>query len=206
MDDLTGESGEKGSELALIAVVAAPTGEPGPGVEWVTLRGIAAAVHRVAPESAADARGAVEEHQRWMERLLHLSSVVPAPPGIVFHSRAEVERFLEAGHEALGRALDVCADCCELRLHLSVAGGMLREDRASDLASHLYDELRRMARASTPLSHDAGRLFSAAFLVPRADRARFADRARDLGSMSPALVVEVSGPWPPYEFVRIVPD
>jgi hypothetical protein len=43
---------------------------------------------------------------------------------------------------------------------------------------------------------------TAAFLVGRASWIEFVERADDLGTAHPNLTFDVTGPWPPYDFVR----
>jgi hypothetical protein len=67
----------------------------------------------------------------------------------------------------------------------------------------LYSELRRYARAAIPLQVTPGRILSAAFLVPRAGWIEFVERSDDMGLSHPELTFDLTGPWPPYDFVRL---
>ncbi|MGH7446746.1 MAG: GvpL/GvpF family gas vesicle protein [Longimicrobiales bacterium] len=44
---------------------------------------------------------------------------------------------------------------------------------------------------------------SAAFLVERTSWIDFVDRAEDLGASHGEIAFDITGPWPPYDFVRI---
>ena len=72
------------------------------------------------------------------------------------------------------------------------------------LAADAYAELRRHARAAVPFSPDRAHLLSAAFLVERAGWIEFVEKAEELGAAHAGLAVDVTGPWPPYDFVRLV--
>jgi hypothetical protein len=46
-------------------------------------------------------------------------------------------------------------------------------------------------------------VLSAAFLVNRSNWLQFMDQAEELGLRYTDLVFDVTGPWPPYDFVRM---
>jgi hypothetical protein len=72
-------------------------------------------------------------------------------------------------------------------------------------ANLLYAELRRLARAAVPFPREGrDRLLGAAFLVERGRWISFIERAEELGSLRPALALDLTGPWPPYDFVKLV--
>jgi hypothetical protein len=92
----------------------------------------------------------------------------------------------------------------ELRLHIAAAEpGEDIELELSDLAMQLYSELRRRARAAVPFAAEGRRLLSAAFLVERGAWIDFVDRAEDLAAAHSEITFDITGPWPPYDFVRI---
>ncbi|MGH7720478.1 MAG: GvpL/GvpF family gas vesicle protein, partial [Gemmatimonadaceae bacterium] len=63
------------------------------------------------------------------------------------------------------------------------------------------------AAAAVPLRHagraDPGAELSAAFLLPRDAWGEFSERVAELARHSDSLDFELTGPWPPYDFVRI---
>jgi hypothetical protein len=142
------------------------------------------------------------QHQRTVERLMRRATVLPAPFGIVFQGRRAVLRFLEDQYMVLEEGLAFLDGHWEMRLHILGDEGV---DRLRTEASRLYSELRVLARAALPLPAGEGRLLSAAFLVERAEWIRFVEETDDLGQAHPELVFDVTGPWPPYDFVRIQP-
>jgi hypothetical protein len=54
-----------------------------------------------------------------------------------------------------------------------------------------------------PFATAGTRLLSAAFLVERTAWIEFVDRAEDLASAHGEITFDITGPWPPYDFVRI---
>lgn len=144
----------------------------------------------------------IHEHQRTVEGAMRRGTILPAPFGLVFRGRRAVVRFLEDQFIVLDEGLAFLDGHWELRLHVS---GDDEDEGLRDLALHLYSELRRFARAAIPLAVGEGRLLSAAFLVQRSAWIDFVERSDDLGVTHPELGFDVTGPWPPYDFVRILP-
>lgn len=145
----------------------------------------------------------VQEHQRVIEGATRRNTVLPLPFGIVFRGRRAVIRFLQDQYVVLDEGLAFLEGHWELRLHLTAA----HDEAASELtepATHIYTELRRHARAALPLPHVEGRVFGAAFLVERDSWIPFVERADDLVGLHPELSFDITGPWPPYDFVRVV--
>lgn len=142
----------------------------------------------------------VVEHQRVVERIMRRASVLPAPFGIVFLGRRAVLRFIEDQYIALDEGLDFLDGGWEMRLHV-LGDPDVPQLRAE--AAQLYTDLRQAARAAIPLRTDEGRLLSAAFLVDRTEWIRFAEQVEDLDSAHPDLTFDLTGPWPPYDFVNV---
>lgn len=179
----------------------APAGEDETLVR-VRYRDLEALVRPVAYRIPRLEDGAVREHQRLVESVMRRDTILPAPFGLVFRGRRGVVRFLEDQYIVLDEGLAFLDGHWELRLHIS---GDEEDPALEELATHLYSELRRSARAAIPLAAGAGRLRSAAFLVERAAWIEFVERSDDLGLSNPELGVDVTGPWPPYDFVNIQP-
>ena len=62
-----------------------------------------------------------------------------------------------------------------------------------------------MVRAAVPFPRETPRVLSAAFLVDRAASQAFRDRVDQLSALNTALDLDLTGPWPPYDFVSMVP-
>lgn len=147
----------------------------------------------------------VLRHQRLIERVMRRGTILPAPYGVIFRDRDAVLRFLEDQYLTLDEGLAFVHGHWELRLHVrSTARVAEPDDDRSDRALLIYTELRRSARAAIPFPREEGRLLGAAFLVDRSQWVEFIERAETLGGAQPELTVDVTGPWPPYDFVKIV--
>lgn len=178
-----------------------PAGE-GEALVKVRYRDLEALVRPVPYRIPRLDEGEVREHQRLVEAAMRRDTILPAPFGLVFRGRRGLVRFLEDQYIALDEGLAFLDGHWELRLHIS---GDADDPALEELATHLYSELRRFARAAIPLAGGAGRLMSAAFLVERSAWIEFVERSDDLGLSNPELGVDVTGPWPPYDFVNIQP-
>ena len=196
----------------LLAVLRAPADEgpwdaadPALGVELVAEGRLAALVApAVAAEQEAEPERVAARHWE-VHRALLRGDVVPAPVGVVFESRDGVRAFLTESHAGLSGALERVAGRWEFRLHVDVVDAAFSAQLALDLATHIYAELRRIAVAANTLPHVGGRVLSAAFLVNRAASAAFQDRLEVLARLNSALGLDLTGPWPPYDFVTMVP-
>jgi hypothetical protein len=156
--------------------------------------------YEMAPHSAAH----VSAHQRVVETAMRRGTILPLPYGIVFRGRRQLIRVLQEQYLVLDEGLSLVEGHWELRLHISPATPGDNGTDLTDLATACYSELRRYARAAVPLHREGKRLMTAAFLVERATWIEFVERADDLGSAHPELVFDVTGPWPPYDFVRTI--
>jgi hypothetical protein len=197
--------------LSLLAVIPADGDEP----EWdpvdprlgsrLVLHDDVAALVAPAPPQGADDDPLHVTARHWeVHRALLAGDVVPAPAGVVFAGDPEVSAFLAESYTTLRGALARVRGRWEYRLHVSLADAAFPETRALDLATHMYAELRRLARAAVPFPRDAPRVLSAAFLVERGASDAFRERVDQLSALNSALELDLTGPWPPYDFVSMV--
>lgn len=196
---LHGVIGPRRTERALAKLTA------GEQEELVEHRGLAALVHHVTyslPEWDAQH---IREHSQAIERAMRRCTIVPAPYGIVFRGRQQVTDFLEDQFVALDEALSFLEGAFEMRLHIHPSGRRpgVSEREQTDRAAEFYTALRRRARAALPLTRRDEGILSAAFLVDRAGWVAFVEHADELDADHPEFRFDLTGPWPPYDFVRI---
>lgn len=173
-------------------------------VQRVRYRDLAALVRPAPFELPTLDREVLLVHQRTVEQAMRRDSILPAPAGVVFRGRRPLVRFMEDQYIALDEGLAFVEDHWELRLHVMPAGQGEPAPELVDVAGQLFAELRRTVRAAIPFPRSGRRLLSAAFLVDRGSWVHFVERAHDLGGRHPELMVDVTGPWPPYDFVKMV--
>jgi hypothetical protein len=171
-----------------------------PQVQRVRYRDIEAVVRPIAFEMANESEMA--EHQQLVDEVMRHTTILPVPFGIVFRSRRAVIHLLQEQYLVMDEGLGVLDGHWELRLHIS--GNAAEETEQTELANTIYGELRRFARAAVPFPSDAKRLLSAAFLVDRTTWVEFIERIEDYDEQNAALTFDITGPWPAYDFVRVV--
>jgi hypothetical protein len=174
-----------------------PGGEP---LTRVRFRDVEALVRQVPYVMAELDEGALQDHQRIVDSVLQKVTILPLPPGMVFQGRRAILRFLDDQYIVLDEGLSFLDDHWEIRLHI------LGDDDVGEVrsaAAQLYSDLRRFARAALPLPTAEGRVLSAAFLVERGGWVRFVEHSEELNRAHPELVFDVTGPWPPYDFVKV---
>lgn len=142
-------------------------------------------------------------HQRAMGGLTCHCTILPAPPGVIFANRRALVRFLDDQYMALVEGLMLLEGHWEFRLHLTRAD-LAAGPVDSGEVSRLYAELRRLARAAVTFPRREDRLLSAALLVERPRWIEFVERAEEIGAARPELELDLTGPWPPYDFVKLV--
>ncbi|MGE5733012.1 MAG: GvpL/GvpF family gas vesicle protein [Gemmatimonas sp.] len=153
---------------------------------------------------------AIEEHRRIVDRIFHQASVVPAPVGVVFRSPDVLKRWMELHYVSLSGALEFVEDRAVARVHIVRANAKDGEEReaGSDLAAaatEAFRALRRHAVAAVPLrlEHVTGLVLSASFLVERDLWKEFLRAVEDQHDAHHLLRFDVTGPWAPYDFVRM---
>ncbi|HET7274461.1 MAG TPA: GvpL/GvpF family gas vesicle protein [Longimicrobiaceae bacterium] len=140
----------------------------------------------------------VVEHNSALEKVMDSRTVIPAAPGVIFESSLAAREFLKARYLPLREALGVVDGRCEFRLHIRGVVGVL--DEASP---DIYRELRQLAHSSMSLVKPDQNTFSAGFLVDRASTRQFVGRVEELAAENPDISLDLTGPWPPYDFVLI---
>jgi hypothetical protein len=181
---------------------------PVPGTELIVVRDLAAIV-------APGAYSAVEPSEEQATTIGNAigayakrAAVLPAPVGVVFRSREAVTRWLELHYVALSDALSFVDDRVVGRVHVWRPGDPEEREVGSDLAAAAADalrELRRSAVATVPLRIEqiTGIVLSAAFLVDQELWKEFASKVEEQGERDPKIRLELTGPWPPYDFVQM---
>ena len=206
--------------LVLHAVIGADHGPtlPGPELQVVTFRDISAVVRPVAggapPTRETLLEPALVEAHRTVIAALHRQvAVLPAPAAVLARDRASILRWLEVHHVALCEALTFVDDRSGARVHVTrsgVAASSVGPLTAAPLdldatATELFRALRRFAVAATVVRHPATEVERAtgAFLVDTDRWGAFADAVAAEDRRHDAVRLELTGPWPPYDFVKM---
>ena len=149
------------------------------------------------------------EHRQVVDAVFRDREVLPTPAGIVFRTEQVLTRWMELHYVALTDALGFVGDRYAARVHVSrPSRDPTDREAGSDLAeaaSAVFRDLRRRAVASVPLTLEqvTGLVLTGAFLVERDLWKDFERAFADVREANPDYAVEMTGPWAPYDFVRM---
>jgi len=157
------------------------------------------------------------EYTRVLEEVQANSSVLPAPPGTVFRSRDSLTRWLELHYFTLTQAIGVVEGHAEARVVITKsqsadAPGATAEEikeKTKQLAAVASDSLRVLrgqsaATISLPVADDDTTVVShASFLVDVERWGLFTELVAKEDQRHADLDFRLTGPWPPYDFVRM---
>jgi hypothetical protein len=151
----------------------------------------------------------IASHRAIVDGIFKHSAVLPAPVGVVFRAPTVLTRWMELHYVSLTSALEFVDDRAVARVHVGRADNkeeLLEE--GSDLAAaaaESFRALRRLAVAAVPIHADkpGQSSMSAAFLVERDAWKEFVRGVKDQADAHHLLSFETTGPWAPYDFVRM---
>jgi Gas vesicle synthesis protein GvpL/GvpF len=180
------------------------------GTTLVHYRALAAIVEP-SPYSASSLQADdTANYLRVLEESFSHSSVLPAPPGTVFQSESTLTRWLELHYFTLTEALSVVEGHAAARVSITTLGNP-EEDTRKSLAALAAESLRLLrsqaaATVSLPTSDgddEDGVVARASFLIDTQRWEAFTDTVSKEAQRQTALDFRVTGPWPPYDFVRM---
>lgn len=209
-----GNAAVRGVGYRLVGIVHARDTERlaplAPELQFVTFREVAVAARAVSGRPPTD-DAAYLAHHRDVALLARAATVVPAPPCTQFKSPGAVSQWLELHASALEEALAHV----EGRVMARVTACRDLEGASSDpavlppsaAAAESFRVLRRHAVAAVAVSGgpagDGTTIATEAFLVDRVQWDAFAAEVLAEDERSPGLSLRLTGPWPPYDFVRL---
>lgn len=197
-----------------------------PDTDLVVYRDVGAVVEPAAYSAEPLGAVALERHRSVVDEVFARRSIVPAPPGTVFRSREALASWLELHYFTLVEALGFLEDRAAARVTVSWAADVDAATRATPLhldsgapgeeraesdalvaeAAEPFRALRRDAVSLLVLrAEELGEPAAAyaSFLVERARWAQFEQAVAREAQLRPGLQLRLSGPWPPYDFVRM---
>lgn len=184
--------------------------------DLVPLRDLAAITQLVPYERLEATSAAIDEYRRVVEEGFRVQPVVPAPFGTVFRSRNSLLHWMELHYVSLMEAVRFVGDRQVARVRVTPHAlppeemTESREGRAADFETTVFDSfrfLRRSAVACVTYAPEARsgshKSAEASFLVERGAWSRFHDAIGEERRRLPEVEIEESGPFPPYDFVRL---
>lgn len=178
------------------------------GTELVTVRDVAAICAESEYARLVPTPTRIARFTEVIDAYAHRGPVLPAPVGLVFRARDAVQRWLELHYVALSDALNFVDNRVVGRVHVWRPGAEDEREAGADLAAAAAESLRVLRRSAVtvvPLRMEklTGIVLSAAFLVEQATWEEFATEVAEQGRTAPELRFELTGPWPPYDFVQM---
>jgi hypothetical protein len=199
--------------LRLYGVAAVESGQATSLAEGTTLvhyRALAAVVEP-APYSVSTLED--EEMSKYLtvlEEVHSHSAILPAPPGTVFQSRSTLTRWLELHYFTLTEALSVVDGHAAARVSVTTRGRQ-EEDAMKNLAGLAAESLRVLrghaaATVTLPMAdgdEEDDVVARASFLIDTQRWQGFRNAVSKEAERQALLDFQVTGPWPPYDFVRM---
>ena len=187
------------------------------GTSLVQLRSLAAIVGSSKYARVVLDEKEMNEYTRVLEEVQGTTAVLPAPPGTVFKSRENLLRWLELHYFTLTQTMSAIEGHAQARLTVtktvgadpaSVTGAEAKEGAKQLVAtaSQSMRVLRGQAAATITLpvpEEETATIAQASFLVELYRWQQFADMVEKEDQRQTALDFRLSGPWPPYDFVKM---
>ncbi|HEX6057867.1 MAG TPA: GvpL/GvpF family gas vesicle protein [Gemmatimonadaceae bacterium] len=196
------------SAQRLYAIAALEHGDAGPLVPNTDLfvyKELGAVVSE-APwqRPAGDARD-VDAYRAVIEAAFARRTILPAPVGTTFRSEEGLRKWMELHYVSLADGLGFVEGRAMARVRVVAAPSPDGGASGGMRAAELFREMRRHAVAAIPHPRPEGAadVLMSSFLVERERWAAFEGAVAQLGRQAPGLDVRLSGPWPPYDFVRL---
>lgn len=159
----------------------------------------------------------MNEYTRILEEVQSNTAVLPAPPGTVFRTRENLARWLELHYFTLTQAIGMVEGHGEARVKITrtpsadavKATPAELKEQAKELAAVASDSMRVLrgqaaATISLPVAEDDTTVIAhASFLVDIEHWGIFTELVAKEDQRHTDLDFQVTGPWPPYDFVRM---
>ncbi len=199
------------------AVDSTPLESLAEGTTLVPFRMLAAVVAPAKYTRVALNEKEMNEYTRILEEVQSNAAVLPAPPGTTFRTRESLARWLELHYFTLTQAIGLVEGHGEARVLITkslsadpddATAGEIKEN-TKQLAAVASDSMRVLrgqaaATISLPVSEeDTTVVAHASFLVDMERWGLFSELVAKEDQRNAELDFRLSGPWPPYDFVRM---
>jgi len=199
------------------AIDSTPVESLAEGTSLVAFRMLAAIVSPSKYTRVALNEKEMNDYTRILEEVQSNAAVLPAPPGTTFRTRESLARWLELHYFTLTQAIGLVEGHGEARVLITkslsadpddATAGEIKEN-SKQLAAVASDSMRVLrgqaaATISLPLSEeDTTVVAHASFLVDMERWGLFSELVAKEDQRHAELDFRLSGPWPPYDFVRM---
>jgi hypothetical protein len=197
----------------IISLDVSGNASPVRGASVVAFRDLGALVADSPYAAPAPSPQHISEYRTIVEGAFARQTIVPAPFGSVFRGRDSLMRWLELHYFTLVEAVTFVADRAMARVTVSYGDEpentttmAIDADLVENAANESFRVLRRHSVASLVMNNhaaEAGPTARASFLVERDRWDAFTDIVREEQKRLREMQLECTGPWPPYDFVRM---
>jgi gas vesicle protein GvpL/GvpF len=202
------------SALRVYGVAAVESGHTSSLAEGTTLTHYRALAAIVEPSPYSTVKLDDVEMAKYLlvlEEAYSHAAILPAPPGTVFKSEPTLTRWLELHYFTLTEALSVIEGHAAARVSITAERRQGDSDSQKSLAALAAESLRLLrsqAAATVTLPSDDGSegddvVARASFLIDAQRWDAFADTVAKEADRQAGLNFRVTGPWPPFDFVRM---
>lgn len=199
------------SALELFGVVPLEPGmtSPAPGTTLVPFRSLAAVAAPAPYRRVSADENTVAAYALVVETIYRQMPILPAPPGTIFRSQSVLSRWLELHYVALIDSFGALEGNVTARVTIRLRSAEANEDTLKEwqeLANESLRALRGQADDNAVPGLGDGEpavLARSSFLIERQRWDAFESSVRAEGKRHPHLDFALTGPWPPYDFVRM---
>jgi hypothetical protein len=200
--------------LRLYGVAAVESGQTSSLAEGTALTHYRALAAITEPSSYSSVNlddGEMEKYLRVVDEAHSHATVLPAPPGTVFQSQSTLTRWLELHYFTLTEALSVIEGHAAARVSITIQANQGDGDGQKSFAALAAESLRLLrAQAAATVTlpkadgdDEVGVVARASFLIDTQRWEAFTDTVAKEADRQSSLEFSVTGPWPPYDFVRM---
>jgi len=187
------------------------------GTSLIPFRALAAVVAPSRYSRVALDEGEMQEYTRVLEEVHSNVAVLPAPPGTVFRSRDNLARWLELHYFTLTQVMGSIEGHSQARLTVTKGAGVDPSDvTAAESKENAKQLMATAAQSMRVLRGQAAAIVNltvpedettviarASFLVETERWSVFHELVTKEDERHTGLDFRLSGPWPPYDFVRM---
>lgn len=198
--------------LQLFGIIAADPGarSPAPDTSLVPFRAIAAVVAPAAYQRPTLTDERIQAYAQTVEEAFRYGPILPAPSGTIFRSRSALGRWLELHYVTLSDALALVDGSSAARVTVRLREAPHNDETVREwhlVATEIMRRLRGHASALSILDSTPGDqkvVGLASFLIERDRWSAFEAAVAGEGKRHPSLELGMTGPWPPYDFVKML--
>lgn len=135
------------------------------------------------------------------EIMINSSSVVPMAFGMIFANEKILKSIIKTAYKAVKKALNAVEGKFELGVRVVAKGGAENRNGISD---EIFSILKEKSEETKKGNLVSDRLILNGYFLVKKDRiGEFSNAVEELESKYPNLKFHYSGPWAPYNFVKI---